>query len=46
MEIWEIIETLRLAVEEKNWGLVKDSISHLENIEPEKDEYLQDEEYQ
>jgi hypothetical protein len=48
MEIWEIIETLQLAVEEENWDLVNTSIKNLENIDPEKDrteEYFQDEEY-
>jgi len=48
MEIWEIIETLQLAVEEENWDLVNICIKHLENIDPEKDraeEYFQDDEY-
>ena len=48
MEIWEIIETLQLAVEEKNWDLVNTCIKHLENIDPDKDrveEYFQDDEY-
>ena len=48
MEIWEIIETLQLAVEEENWDLVNTCIKHLENIDPEKDrveEYFQDDEY-
>ena len=49
MEIWEIIETLQLAVEEENWELVNTSIKNLESINPEKDtmeEYFQDDEYQ
>ena len=49
MEIWEIIETLQLAVEEENWDLVNTSIRNLEDIDPDKDrmeEYFQDDEYQ
>ena len=48
MEIWEIIETLQLAVEEENWDLVNTSIRNLEDIDPDKDrmeEYFQDDEY-
>tara|TARA_R110001592_G_scaffold96511_6_gene277131 strand:- start:5120 stop:5266 length:147 start_codon:yes stop_codon:yes gene_type:complete len=48
MEIWEIKETLQLAIEEGNWDLVKVSLKHLENIDPEKDrveDYFQDDEY-
>ena len=48
MEIWEIKETLLLAIEEENWDLVKVSLKHLANIDPEKDrveDYFQDDEY-
>tara|TARA_R110002051_G_scaffold177105_2_gene247057 strand:- start:855 stop:1007 length:153 start_codon:yes stop_codon:yes gene_type:complete len=48
LETFEIIELLNLAVEEGDWSVVKDCISHLENTKPQEDndlnEYFSNEE--
>jgi hypothetical protein len=49
MDLWDIIEELKHAFEEKDWDLVSKIIDRLEDIhqdsENDLNEYFQDEEY-
>tara|TARA_R100000664_G_C2759940_1_gene150394 strand:- start:3404 stop:3556 length:153 start_codon:yes stop_codon:yes gene_type:complete len=50
MNLWEVIEDLKHAIEEEDWDLVSDCTQRLENIHQETEEddlneYFQGEEY-
>ena len=49
MELFEVIENLKYAIEEKDWDAVEACVDTLENIqqsgETDLNEYFQDEEY-
>ena len=49
MNLWDIIEDLKHALEEKDWDLVRSIIETLENIHADGEndllEYFQDEDY-
>tara|TARA_R110000851_G_scaffold260359_3_gene412922 strand:+ start:2137 stop:2289 length:153 start_codon:yes stop_codon:yes gene_type:complete len=42
MEIFEVIELLNLAIEEENWKLVEECVSHLEGVNQQDDTDLGD----